>query len=484
MLTPVLSAHWDEADSFTLDGYTRHRGYEALPKALAMEPDALIQLVKDSGLRGRGGAGFPTGMKWGFIPQGPRARAPSRTTSWSTPTSPSRAPARTSRSCWPTRTRWSRASSSRRTRSGPRTPSSTSAARSCTSSAGCRRPSPRPTPPATSARTSTARASTSSWSSTPAPAPTSAARRRRCSTRSRATAASRGCARRSRRRTASTPARPSSTTSSRSPRVPSIVLGGAEWFSAHGHREEQGLHALLAVRHVKRPGQYEAPLGITLRQLLDLPAACARATTLKFWTPGGSSHPAAHRRAPRRARWTTRASPAAGSMLGTKALQCFDETTCVVRCVLRWTEFYAHESCGKCTPCREGTYWMVQILQRLEAGHGHRGGHRHAARHLRQHLRPLVLRARRRRHQPDRHGRAALPRGVRAAPHAAGLPVRPGGLHRLRRRHSRQRPSQHRTLGILSRDWDEADAFTIDGYTRHARLRGAARRRWPWTPTR
>jgi NADH-quinone oxidoreductase subunit F len=57
-------------------------------------------------------------------------------------------------------------------------------------------------------------------------------------------------------------------------------------------------------------------------------------------------------------------------MLGTKALQCFDDTTCVVRAVLRWTEFYAHESCGKCTPCREGTYWMVQILQRLENGEG------------------------------------------------------------------------------------------------------------------
>jgi NADH-quinone oxidoreductase subunit F len=60
----------------------------------------------------------------------------------------------------------------------------------------------------------------------------------------------------------------------------------------------------------------------------------------------------------------------AGSMLGTKALQVFDETTCVVRAVLRWTEFYAHESCGKCTPCREGTFWLVQILRRLENGEG------------------------------------------------------------------------------------------------------------------
>ena len=81
-------------------------------------------------------------------------------------------------------------------------------------------------------------------------------------------------------------------------------------------------------------------------------------------------------------------------MLGTTAVQVFNETVSVPWAVMKWTEFYKHETCGKCTPCREGTYWLLQILERMVHGEGTAGGHRHAARRLRQHPRPLVLRAR------------------------------------------------------------------------------------------
>jgi NADH-quinone oxidoreductase subunit F len=134
-----------------------------------------------------------------------------------------------------------------------------------------------------------------------------------------------------------------------------------------GTEKSKGYGIFSVSGHVRRPGQFEAPLGITLRELIDLAGGMREGHQLKFWTPGGSSTPLLtdqHLDVP----LDFEAVGEAGSMLGTRALQIFDETTCVVRAVLRWTEFYKHESCGKCTPCREGTWWLVQTLAALERG--------------------------------------------------------------------------------------------------------------------
>lgn len=151
--------------------------------------------------------------------------------------------------------------------------------------------------------------------------------------------------------------------------VPSILRNGPDWFRSMGTEKSRGYTLYSLSGHVNRPGQYEAPLGITLRELLDYAGGMRNGHRLKFWTPGGSSTPLLteeHLDIP----LDYEGMAAAGSMLGTKALQIFDETTCVVRAARRWSEFYKHESCGKCTPCREGTYWLVPIYERLETGRG------------------------------------------------------------------------------------------------------------------
>src|SRR3954452_17234948 len=129
--------------------------------------------------------------------------------------------------------------------------------------------------------------------------------------------------------------------------VPYIVLGGADWYKALGPEGSPGTSIFSLSGRVQRPGQYEAPMGTTLRELLELAGGVREGHQLKFLTPGGSSTPlftAEHLDVP----LDFDSVLAAGSMLGTRALQIFDDAVCVVRAVLRWTEFYKHESCGKC----------------------------------------------------------------------------------------------------------------------------------------
>jgi NADH-quinone oxidoreductase subunit F len=151
--------------------------------------------------------------------------------------------------------------------------------------------------------------------------------------------------------------------------VPYVILGGADWWKRMGPERSPGTSIFSLSGRVRRPGQYEAPMGTTLRELLEMAGGIREGHELKFWTPGGSSTPmftAEHLDVP----LDFDSVAKAGSINGTSAVMVFDDSDCVVRAVSKWTQFYAHESCGKCTPCREGTFWMVQILDRLERGQG------------------------------------------------------------------------------------------------------------------
>ena len=364
-LSPVLSAHWDEPDSFTIAAYKRHGGYGALAKALKSTPDEVIALIKDSGLRGRGGAGFPTGNKWSFIPQGDnKAHYLVVNADESEPGTCKDMPLLLANphsliegiiiGSYAIRANHSfiylRGEVVHVYRRVQKAIEDAYAAGflgknilgsgfdlELTLHAGAGayicgeetalldslegfRGQPRLRPPFPAI--------------------------------------------------AGLYAMPTVVNNVESiASVPSIIEHGVEWFQAMGTEKSKGYTLYSLSGHVANPGQFEAPLGITLRQILELAGGIRTGHQLKFWTPGGSSTPmftAEHLDVP----LDYEGVSAAGSMLGTKALQIFDETTCVVRATLRWVEFYKHESCGKCTPCREGTWWLVQIMKDLEAGKG------------------------------------------------------------------------------------------------------------------
>jgi NADH-quinone oxidoreductase subunit F len=152
--------------------------------------------------------------------------------------------------------------------------------------------------------------------------------------------------------------------------VPAVLKYGAETYAAYGAERSKGTRIYCLSGHVERPGNYELPLGTPLRTLIEEFGGGVRGgKAVKAIVPGGSSTPllaADKLDTP----LDFESVAAAGSMLGSGGVIVLDEDTCIVGAVLRMSEFYRDESCGKCTPCREGTYWLVELLERLEHGNG------------------------------------------------------------------------------------------------------------------
>jgi NADH-quinone oxidoreductase subunit F len=151
--------------------------------------------------------------------------------------------------------------------------------------------------------------------------------------------------------------------------VPYIVASGADWFKGFGTEQSPGTKVVSVSGDVKRPGNYEIELGIPTRALInELAGGPLEGHQFKGIFPGGSSSPVLTPEEALDTPYSFEAMADAGSMLGSGSIIVFDETTSVVELALRTARFYHHESCGKCTPCREGTNWTVKMLERMIRG--------------------------------------------------------------------------------------------------------------------
>jgi NADH-quinone oxidoreductase subunit F len=363
---PVLTARWGDPEAAGIDRYLATGGYQGLKKALAMAPDDVISGVKSSGLRGRGGAGFPTGQKWSFVPQDTGKPVyvvcnfdESEPGTFNNRELVERDPhqliegliiasyavrCRTAfvycrgEFVWPA-TVLERAVAEAYDRGylGPKVAGSDYAldvivhrgagAYICGEETALleslegKRGQPRLRPPFPAVEGLYA-------------SPTVVNNVETLSN------------------------------------VPHILDRGAEWYTSIGTEKSAGPAIYSISGKVNRPGNYEAPMGTPARELIEERAGgIAGGRSLKAWTPGGSSTPfltAEHLDTA----MDFDSVAAAGSLLGTKAMIVLDDSDCVVEAARRFTQFYAHESCGKCTNCREGTWWSSRILGRLQDGRG------------------------------------------------------------------------------------------------------------------
>ena len=364
-MDPILTKHVREPNAFTLEFYLQHGGYEALKIALGKKPDEIIELVKASGLRGRGGAGFPTGMKWQFVDKkiGPRYIVcnadESEPGTFKDHLLMERNPHLLIEGCaigcyaigakvayiyirgefFHLQGNLERAIEDAYAKgilgknifgsgfdcevymhrgagayeAGEET--------ALLESLEGKRAQPRNKPPFPAV--------------------------------------------------AGLYGKPSAVNNVETLcNVPVIVSRGAEWYASVGPEKNGGPKLYCVSGHVRKPGVFEASMSVTLRELIEGYAGGVReGRTLKAVIPGGSSVPILMP-----GQLDTQASfdaiQKAGSLLGSAAIVVLDDTTCMVWLAENLLHFYRHESCGKCTPCREGTDWLYKILRRIERGEG------------------------------------------------------------------------------------------------------------------
>ena len=153
--------------------------------------------------------------------------------------------------------------------------------------------------------------------------------------------------------------------------VPHLVKNGGSWYRQWGTEKSPGTKLFCVSGHVRRPGNYELPLGFPLHDLIhDVCGGLGEGRTLKGVIPGGASVPIMNQAECANCTLDYEGVVEAGSMLGCASVIVMDDTTNIVTQVRRMVDFFAHESCGQCTPCREGTTWLARILGRIEDGKG------------------------------------------------------------------------------------------------------------------
>ncbi len=365
-MEPVLTSHVREPNGHALDAYLARGGYEGLRKALSLAPAQVIEMVKASGLRGRGGAGFPTGMKWQFVPKdSPKPKYVCCNADESEPGTfkdhvlMERNPHLLIEGCL----------------------------------IGCYaigakvayiyiRGEFRHVMRVLEAEIEAARAAgylgkdilgsgfdceihvhpgAGAYEAGEESALLESLEGKRAQPRLRppfpAVVGLYGC--------------PTIINNVETLcNVPLILVNGPAWFTALGPEKNTGPKLYCVSGHVKRPGVYEASMDVTLRELIEGYAGGMRdGHRMKAVIPGGSSTPVLlpdEIDVPASFDGIAKA----GSMLGSAAIMVMDETTCMVWLAENLLHFYRHESCGKCTPCREGTDWLFKLLRRIERGEG------------------------------------------------------------------------------------------------------------------